>query len=408
MPNRRGPRYRTFLAALCATLFLATLAREPSRAIAGPEVPSAPRPADGATEQIITATLNWVGGSAVAYDVYFGTEEDPPLVASHITNLYYRGDALNFATVYRWRIVAFDQLGVATSGPVWWFVTRENSPPIPPFDPNPPQASMAGPSVTLAWRSGDPDLQPVTYRLLFGTTNPPPQVAIGLTERTYAVGPLQLGATYYWRVVANDGTFNSSSIVWRFYVVQVAVLISKFDATQAGDGVEVTWELSSDEPIESVTLYRRAAGESFPASIATVDADARLFRDDTVEPGKTYHYELVVRTLDEDVVRSPIATVTTRARALALLQNHPNPFNPQTTISYDLPLVDVSQPVRLSILDVNGRVVRTLVNEAQRGGSYAVVWEGRDDRGEAVASGVYFYVLDFGGEQRSRKLVLLK
>jgi flagellar hook assembly protein FlgD len=64
--------------------------------------------------------------------------------------------------------------------------------------------------------------------------------------------------------------------------------------------------------------------------------------------------------------------------------------------------------VRLSILDVGGRVVRTLVNEEQRGGSYRVVWEGRDDRGDAVSSGVYIALLDVSGERRTRKMVLLK
>jgi hypothetical protein len=352
--------------------------------------------------------LQWIGGDAVAYDVYLGTEEDPPLVASNIPDHFYQGAALEFATAYRWRIVARDQFGLETSGPMWSFVTRENSPPIAPFDPNPPNLDLVGPAVVLGWRSGDPDLQPVTYRLFFGTTNPPPQLATGLTARTYAIEGLQLNTTYYWRVIASDGDFSTSSLVWRFHVIDVAVLISKFDAAQVGDGVEVAWELSSDEPIETVALYRRTAGESLPVSIATVDAGARSYRDESVDAGKTYHYELVVRTLDEDVYRSPIATVTMGARALALSQNHPNPFNPQTTISYDLPFVDESQRVRLSILDVSGRVVRTLVDEEQPGGSYAVEWEGRDDRGDAVASGVYFYVLDFGGERRSRRMVLLK
>jgi FlgD Ig-like domain len=168
------------------------------------------------------------------------------------------------------------------------------------------------------------------------------------------------------------------------------------------------WELSSDEAIAQVTLYRRTASEALPAPIATVDADARWYRDDTVGAGRTYHYELVVLTVDEEWYRSSVATVTMRSHALALMQNHPNPFNPKTTIAYDLPFVDATHPVRLSILDVSGRVVRTLVNEKQGGGSYSVDWEGRDDRGDAVSSGVYIALLDVNGERRTRKLVLIK
>jgi hypothetical protein len=407
--NWRGPEFRPFLIVFCAAFCIlaatATLARKPF--VNTPDAPSAPRPVDGAPEQAITAVLTWTCGGAVAYDVYFGTEDDPPLVASNISDLFYLGPLLDFETSYRWRVVARDQSGIETSGPVWSFVTRDNSPPIQPFDPHPTNLGLSGPTAILRWRSGDPDLQPVTYRLLFGSTNPPPQIATGLTERSYAVDGLQLNTVYYWRVIASDGTFSTSSILWRFHVIEVPVLISKFEAGQVGDAVEVTWELSSDEPIANITLYRRTT-ESTPEAIATVDAHARWYRDEAVDAGKTYHYELVVQTLDEEVYRSPIATVTTLARALALLQNHPNPFNPQTTISYDLPLADASQPVRLSILDVGGRVVRTLVNEEQRGGSYRVVWEGRDDRGDAVSSGVYIALLDVSGERRTRKMVLLK
>ncbi len=406
--NWRGPRFRTFLTVLCVTLLFVTLARKSSYANTSPEAPSEPRPANDSGDQGVTGALQWVCGGAVAYDVYFGTEADPPLVASNIHDPYYQGVTLEFLTAYRWRIVARDQFGGETSGPVWSFITRENQPPIQPYNPTPPNLGLAGPTVTLGWRAGDPDLQPLTYRLFFGTTNPPVQLAVGLTERSYTVNGLQLNTTYYWRVVAFDGFFNTSSIIWRFHVIEVPVLISRFDAAQSGEAVDVTWELSSDEPIGTIELYRRTASESLPVSIATVDAAARSFRDETGEAGQTYHYELVVRTLDDEMYRSPIATVNMRAGGLALQQNHPNPFNPQTTITYDLPAVDASQPVRLSIVDLNGRVVRTLVNEEQRSGSHTVMWEGRDDRGEAVASGVYFYVLDFRGEQRSRKLVLLK
>ncbi|MCI0452400.1 MAG: hypothetical protein L0Z51_08410 [Candidatus Latescibacteria bacterium] len=408
----RSPTYRVVYVTFVFTAATASFAQQSFAQNAPPDAPSAPRPNDGTSQQAITLTMTWEGGDpdgdAVTYDVYLGTEADPPLVASGITAHSYQGALLEFATSYWWRVVARDQFGLETSGPVWSFATRENASPIPPFDPNPPNLSVAGPAVTLAWRSGDPDLQPVTYRLFFGTTNPPPTLAVDLTERTYPIDGLQPNTTYYWRVVASDGEFTSSSLIWRFYVLEVPVLISRFDATQAGDGIEVTWEFSSDEPVESATLYRRTMNETLPVPIATVAADVRSFRDETVAPGKTYHYELVVRTVGDDLYRSPIATVTVSAPTLVLRQNHPNPFNPRTTISYDLPLADASQWVRLSIRDVGGRAVRTLVNEVQPGGSHTVVWEGRDDRGETVSSGVYIYMLDVNGERRTRKLVLLK
>jgi hypothetical protein len=129
------------------------------------------------------------------------------------------------------------------------------------------------------------------------------------------------------------------------------------------------------------------------------------YLDSSVQPGKTYRYELLVHTSGGDEFRSPIATVSMAALELALHQNHPNPFNPQTTIRYDLP---APAHVRLLILDVSGRVIRRLVDEQQSTGSRSVVWTGRDDGGNPVSSGVYFYVLDADGARITRKLVLLK
>lgn len=187
----------------------------------------------------------------------------------------------------------------------------------------------------------------------------------------------------------------------------VPVLITSFEAVSVDNGVDVRWDLKSDEALEGYTLYRRDDAASTPVVASQGPATSRSYVDTSVEDGKTYHYELVIRTTDGHEFRSQIATVSTRVVTLALGQNHPNPFNPQTTIPYDLP-AGGSVRVRLWILDISGRLVSTLVDEDQSGGSYKVTWEGKDDRGDAVSSGVYFYVLDAGAERRTRKLVLLK
>jgi hypothetical protein len=85
--------------------------------------------------------------------------------------------------------------------------------------------------------------------------------------------------------------------------------------------------------------------------------------------------------------------------------NYPNPFNPSTKISFDLP---VSGRVNLRIHDVRGRVVRTLAAEELPFGSHTLVWAGVDERGRAVPSGVYFYRLETPGFTATRKMLLLK
>ncbi|MEZ4386427.1 MAG: C25 family cysteine peptidase [Candidatus Krumholzibacteriia bacterium] len=90
---------------------------------------------------------------------------------------------------------------------------------------------------------------------------------------------------------------------------------------------------------------------------------------------------------------------------VGLFQNHPNPFNPQTVIVFDVPRL---QDVRLRIYDVQGRLVRTLVAGPQPAGRHEAVWRGRDDHGGEVSSGLYFYRLTTGGQDLVRKMTLLK
>ena len=104
-----------------------------------------------------------------------------------------------------------------------------------------------------------------------------------------------------------------------------------------------------------------------------------------------------------------------------LEQNFPNPFNASTTVRYTLPQVigerfkvkggpNTSRliPITLKIYNILGKEVRRLVSEEQRVGRYEVVWDGKDEQGKDLASGVYFCKLEYGGFIAVRKLVLLR
>jgi choice-of-anchor B domain-containing protein len=91
--------------------------------------------------------------------------------------------------------------------------------------------------------------------------------------------------------------------------------------------------------------------------------------------------------------------------SFTLEQNHPNPFNPTTTIAYHL---SEGTHVTLTIYNAIGQVVRTLVDEAQSAGPQSVSWHGADDSNRPVASGVYYYKLRAGGSSDTKRMVLLK
>ena len=90
---------------------------------------------------------------------------------------------------------------------------------------------------------------------------------------------------------------------------------------------------------------------------------------------------------------------------IKLIGNYPNPFNPQTVIKYQLSKV---MPVELSIYNIKGQKVRTLINEQKEAGSHSVVWNGNDDENYPVSSGVYFYRMVTSELISSRKMLLLK
>jgi hypothetical protein len=111
------------------------------------------------------------------------------------------------------------------------------------------------------------------------------------------------------------------------------------------------------------------------------------------------------KQLSNQAVVAGVLELQSTPTEFALLQNFPNPFNPETTIQYNL---SESADVSLHIYNVVGQVVRTLVAERQPAGRYRVQWSGTDDRGVPVSSGIYFYQISAGKFQDVRKLMLLK
>ena len=98
--------------------------------------------------------------------------------------------------------------------------------------------------------------------------------------------------------------------------------------------------------------------------------------------------------------------IQTRPEVYALRNNYPNPFNPETTLKYDLP---EAGDVKLEVYNMLGQVVSTLVNEHQAAGRYAIQWDATNDRGRSMSSGVYFYRVQVGDQFTDiKKMLLLK
>ncbi len=142
------------------------------------------------------------------------------------------------------------------------------------------------------------------------------------------------------------------------------------------------WNISQEETIDEIRFIGRMKG-------STRLADIRLVTHDAPRP----------TAIAEEQSNTQLPSFT-------LQQNHPNPFNSSTTIRFALPQ---TEEVELSIFNLAGQKVATLVQEPRQMGEYSIRWDGRDDAGQRLASGIYLYRLRTSGHLvETRKLILLQ
>jgi hypothetical protein len=109
--------------------------------------------------------------------------------------------------------------------------------------------------------------------------------------------------------------------------------------------------------------------------------------------------------MDECTAAASLEIDYTYPNYFYLHQNHPNPFNPVTFLRYALPEDGL---VNITIYDMMGRVVKTLVNSSQTAGYKSIRWNATNDRNEPVSAGLYLYTIQAGEFRQTRKMVLLK
>ncbi|MCK4537365.1 MAG: T9SS type A sorting domain-containing protein, partial [Candidatus Krumholzibacteria bacterium] len=184
-----------------------------------------------------------------------------------------------------------------------------------------------------------------------------------------------------------------------------------------GDTIDIQWVATDNVQVDSVNIFFSENGgvdftllaggepnDSLYKWVApAIEADSCLVRIVAYDPG-------LLSAADTSDSLFTITAGTTDAgdmpsQVFYLRQNYPNPFNPTTRIVFA-----IGEPanVSLRIYDVAGRLIRVLVDERRDVDRYEEVWNGMDDRGGRVSSGVYFYRLVAGDQVRTRKMVLMR
>jgi hypothetical protein len=194
--------------------------------------------------------------------------------------------------------------------------------------------------------------------------------------------------------------------------VPLPVELTTFQAF-AGDGqVTLCWRTESESDNSHFVLYKRKAGEEIfheltevPGHGTTTEPHDYEYVDRFVRNGITYDYQISdVDITGRETIHEQIASATPSAAVVptdfALYAPYPNPFNPATTIRYD---VKETGLVTLKVFDLLGREVTTLVHRTLPAGSYSIVWDG-----SGLPSGIYLCRMESKGFQETRKIVLLK
>ena len=197
-------------------------------------------------------------------------------------------------------------------------------------------------------------------------------------------------------------------------------------ATSSDSVIVLSWKPNTESDLSHYLVYKDTLAGFIPDTfkiVGEVPKDSSVFKDYDFVLGQTYYYRVSAwdTTGNESEYSEELQILATdvgefeeeeaRPPVFQLFQNYPNPFNSSTVIWYYLPDVGY-QPaeVEITIYNLLGKLVKTLVKKRQYPGEHKVRWDGKDDYRKEVASGIYFYRLKVSGLElvKPRKMVLLR
>ena len=176
----------------------------------------------------------------------------------------------------------------------------------------------------------------------------------------------------------------------------------------------LTWNTVQDDNFEYY-LLERSTDEEFAEDVVSNELVSNYYEDDSLEYDTEYFYRVssyyygVQQSYYSEVLSVTLQWLDVAGEQLptvyAIHQNYPNPFNPTTQIKYDLP---EDALVTISIYDLMGRSIKSLVNSNQSAGYRSIQWNANNNLGEPVSAGMYIYTIQAGDFVDTKKMILLK
>jgi hypothetical protein len=221
---------------------------------------------------------------------------------------------------------------------------------------------------------------------------------------------VQTGASIFADLVIINGTYSGGGTV---NGLPIPVELTSFSANFVDKQILIAWQTATETNNMGFEIQRFVVCNQLTVSSnewevlgfvegagTTTKKKNYNFTDVNIKSG-SYKYKLKQIDLDGKFTFSNEVEVNVELPLeYALNQNYPNPFNPSTTISYSLPKVSF---VRITIYDLLGAEIKSLVNEEQNPGEYKIVYDA-----SALASGVYYYTIRAGDFSQNRKMILMR
>jgi len=384
----------------------------------------------------------WLGviDEVVVWDVALNGDEVQSLLTGTESNdiVSFMSGGFNDNSIYHWSVSAEDMNGAVTEnigGQRMFIINVENDPPSAVTLITPTENSIeVDLSPIYYWTSAnDPDpLDMVQYKLFishdhtFGSTEP---IVTDSNAFNYDIlnTVLDDNSDYYWKVIAfDDDGAETGSETLQFWTdafpeppMNFATIVPENESEGLATEVVFVWNGTDDpDPLEEIH-YQLVYATDWDDSSTYVYSE--LLQDTTLilTLADNNQYYWIVNALDTDEFsvgsnnNTPntmvIGTLSIDAEMIpdvfALHQNYPNPFNPVTTLRYDLP---EDAMVNITIYDMIGRVVKTMVNSQQNAGFKSVRWDATNNAGSPVSAGLYLYMIQAGEFRQTKKMVLLK
>ncbi len=241
------------------------------------------------------------------------------------------------------------------------------------------------------------------------TIREPAQADLLVAERTVAAAFMDTAS-----VAGGEQLFNYQVAGYAGGEVALAVELAFFSVRRQTDHTLLHWATRAEEDhvgfyvyrAESTTAYQKISPLIVPCSSPSPTMKEYLFQDRTIKANQAYYYRLADVARDGHVhYHAPVKIETAKPEDYALEQNYPNPFNAQTRLDFSLP---ESGQVELSIFNLKGQSVRTLLQRSMEPGRHFVLWDGCDDAGAPLASGIYLAWFLAHDYSQVRKLQLIR